>query len=237
MTCIVVPPVFRTPTRLLHSGAALRFFSSSCTSPSSTNAGSAITSIKATRTTSSPSFAFPTSSSILSRSTSVMGNYLTSGSTATSSTGVSSPPTAATGAKGRGVQSFSTDATTTAGEEGQPPEPDPPQSEDLDIHGPLARGVRRKILERFGPVIYLEMEDESHQHRGHAGVRDATTPETHLRIVLVSDRFAELPSRVKRQQSVYQLLDDEFKVQGLHALTLNCMTQKEWDKKGGTSTS
>eukprot|EP00392_Amoebophrya_sp_AT5.2_P007869 g7888.t1 len=102
----------------------------------------------------------------------------------------------------------------------------PRLGEKIDIHGPMGAGMREKLLAEFAPVEYLKMEDESHAHRGHAGVRDATTKETHFKVVLVSDRF-EGVSRVKRQQQVYACLDDEFKNQGLHALSLKCKTLKE----------
>ena len=71
---------------------------------------------------------------------------------------------------------------------------------------------------------FFEIIDESSLHAGHAGARPGG--ETHYRITVVSDEFANL-SRVARQQSVYALLDDAF-AQGLHALTMRTITPDEF---------
>ncbi|CAD7925892.1 unnamed protein product [Amoebophrya sp. A120] len=104
-----------------------------------------------------------------------------------------------------------------------------PAKESIDVHGPLGQGMRQKLIEELSPIFYLEMEDESHEHRGHAGVRDATTAETHFRVVVVSDKFEGI-SRVQRQQRVYGILKEEFQTQGLHALSLKCLTTSEYEK-------
>ena len=88
-----------------------------------------------------------------------------------------------------------------------------------------------KIRAALSPS-HLEVEDESYQHRGHAGVKDAKTPETHFSVTCVSETFAG-QNRVARQRAIYALLGDEFKEKGLHALVLKCHTPDEWEKKGG----
>ena len=89
---------------------------------------------------------------------------------------------------------------------------------------PIYQAINQKISQSLTPVS-LTVADESHLHRGHAGVRDAATPETHFSIEVVSDKFAGL-NRVQRQRLVNDLLKDEFS-NGLHALSLRCKTPSE----------
>ena len=62
-------------------------------------------------------------------------------------------------------------------------------------------------------------------HRGHAGVQDAATNETHFSIELVSAVFRGV-NRVKRHRMVHEVLTDEFH-DGLHALALTCKAPEE----------
>eukprot|EP00397_Hematodinium_sp_SG-2012_P062686 GEMP01085100.1.p1 GENE.GEMP01085100.1~~GEMP01085100.1.p1 ORF type:complete len:103 (+),score=17.12 GEMP01085100.1:58-366(+) len=87
--------------------------------------------------------------------------------------------------------------------------------------GPLFTSIRKKLADALKPT-HVEIVDESHKHRGHAGVKDVQQPETHFRVEVCSAVF-EGVSRVERQRKVYTLLEDEF-AQGLHALTLKCTT-------------
>ena len=63
-------------------------------------------------------------------------------------------------------------------------------------------------------------------HRGHAGVRDSKTQETHFSVRLVSSKFEGM-SRVKRHQMVMGLLKKEFEVDALHKLELWLKTPGE----------
>ncbi len=90
--------------------------------------------------------------------------------------------------------------------------------------GPIYQSINRKITELFSPVK-LSIQDESHMHRGHAGVRDASTKETHFTVEIVSEKFVGV-NRVQRQRMVNELLQDEF-ANGLHALSLACKTPAE----------
>jgi len=99
-----------------------------------------------------------------------------------------------------------------------------------NIHGPMGRSIETKMVKEFPDAAHtLEIEDNSHQHRGHAGVRDSKTKETHFMVRIISDQF-EGVSRVKRQQKVMGLLKEEF-ADGLHALELVCKTPKEMGEK------
>jgi stress-induced morphogen len=91
--------------------------------------------------------------------------------------------------------------------------------------GAVANAIDNKLRARFTPAR-LSIEDESSQHRGHAGYREGG--ETHFRVEIVSAVF-EGESRVSRQRLVYETLTDEFAA-GLHALALTTLTPAE-DKK------
>lgn len=84
------------------------------------------------------------------------------------------------------------------------------------------------LIKAAMPVVHLEILDESHQHSGNG-------QESHLRLILVSDRFSGL-SRILRQKTIYQLVDAELKT-GLHALTMRIFTPDEWKSQGGVDTS
>ncbi len=76
---------------------------------------------------------------------------------------------------------------------------------------------------------YLLVEDESHQHNVPQGA------ESHFKVICVSSVFEGL-SRVKRHQSIYQLLGEE--LQGsLHALALHLYSPQEWETKGSAPAS
>ena len=61
----------------------------------------------------------------------------------------------------------------------------------------------------------VQVIDESHKHRGHAG---AAGGGGHFRVTVVSPRFADL-SPVQSQRLVYQALGDMM-TQEIHALTI-----------------
>eukprot|EP00450_Noctiluca_scintillans_P001747 CAMPEP_0194491010 /NCGR_PEP_ID=MMETSP0253-20130528/10040_1 /TAXON_ID=2966 /ORGANISM="Noctiluca scintillans" /LENGTH=127 /DNA_ID=CAMNT_0039331697 /DNA_START=58 /DNA_END=439 /DNA_ORIENTATION=- len=88
---------------------------------------------------------------------------------------------------------------------------------------PIYDGIVKKISEALSPESLVVVDDSS-AHRGHAGVRDATTPETHFSAVIIGDRFDGM-SRVERQRFVMGLLDEEFR-SGLHALELRAARQQ-----------
>ncbi len=78
-----------------------------------------------------------------------------------------------------------------------------------------------KILSEALSPSLLQISNESAKHAGHAGAGvegDANYMQTHYNVEIHSDAFKGL-SRVKAQQLVYGLLDEEFK-SGLHALSL-----------------
>lgn len=79
----------------------------------------------------------------------------------------------------------------------------------------LGGTIRLKLTEAFAPE-FLDVVDESEQHRGHGGWREGG--QTHFRVVLRSAAFDGL-SRVARARAVHMVLDDELR-NGVHALAL-----------------
>ncbi|KAL6175754.1 hypothetical protein ACLB2K_052393 [Fragaria x ananassa] len=73
----------------------------------------------------------------------------------------------------------------------------------------------------------LEIEDVSHQHAGHAAMRNNNNNagETHFNLRIVSPKF-EGQSLVKRHRMVYDALADELQ-SGLHALSIVAKTPQE----------
>lgn len=88
-----------------------------------------------------------------------------------------------------------------------------------------SRGMRiKEKLEKELMPVELEVEDISHQHAGHAGVR-GSDGETHFNLKVVSKEF-EGKSLVKRHRMIYSLLQDELQ-NGLHALSIVAKTPSE----------
>lgn len=85
-----------------------------------------------------------------------------------------------------------------------------------------AERIRQQLTEALAPQS-LEIEDQSHLHKGHVGARPEG--ETHFRVRIVSSAFAG-QSRVNRQRSVYRLLKAEMD-ERVHALALETLTPEE----------
>ncbi|MDX1974214.1 MAG: BolA family protein [Rickettsiales bacterium] len=72
------------------------------------------------------------------------------------------------------------------------------------------------ILSRELNPDYMELEDNSFKHAGHAGA--SPHGETHYKLSIASAAFKG-KSKVQSHQLIYSLLTDEFKA-GLHALEI-----------------
>lgn len=86
----------------------------------------------------------------------------------------------------------------------------------------VAETIQKKIEEAFAPLV-LTVEDQSHQHQGHAGHRPGV--ETHFHVTIVSSAF-EGVLRVQRHRMVTSLLKDEIG-NPIHALALKTLTPAE----------
>ena len=84
--------------------------------------------------------------------------------------------------------------------------------------------IESELRAAFEPV-HLELEDESHRHRGHAGAADGGG---HYRVTIVSSRF-EGRSRLERHRLVYEALDVEMG-SAIHALAVRALTPEEWKR-------
>ncbi len=80
-------------------------------------------------------------------------------------------------------------------------------------------GVKDQITQKLRDGLqpsWLEVIDESEQHRGHGGWRDGG--ETHFRVKVASPAFAG-KSRVEMHRTINALLADELGA-GVHALAI-----------------
>lgn len=85
--------------------------------------------------------------------------------------------------------------------------------------------IRALLQEGLKPV-FLDVENESHHHEGHAGARGrADGGITHLRVRVISSAFAG-KSRVERHRIVNGLLAGEM-AGGLHALAIDAKAPGE----------
>jgi BolA protein len=86
----------------------------------------------------------------------------------------------------------------------------------------VADRIRSKLVEAFAPDL-IEVRDESHLHKGHAGARPGG--ETHFRVMLVSNAFEGM-TRVARQRAVNDVLKAEL-AGPVHALAMRTVTPAE----------
>ena len=82
--------------------------------------------------------------------------------------------------------------------------------------------ITQRLNERLAPV-YLQIEDQSNQHIGHAGWREGG--ETHFNLDIVSQAF-EGKSRVERHRIVNEAVSEAFQ-HGLHALAIKARAPNE----------
>jgi len=74
--------------------------------------------------------------------------------------------------------------------------------------------LRRCLEDRFAPMILI-IEDESHQHAGHAG---AAGGQSHFRVTIMAEAFRGV-SPVARHRLVYAAVGDLLKTD-IHALAI-----------------
>ena len=78
--------------------------------------------------------------------------------------------------------------------------------------------ITAKLTDRFSPV-FLEVLDESNQHRGHAGWVEGG--ETHFRVRIATRHFDGI-TRVAQHRAVMEALDAELKSR-VHALAIEVL--------------
>jgi BolA family transcriptional regulator, general stress-responsive regulator len=82
--------------------------------------------------------------------------------------------------------------------------------------------ITEKLRNTFAPTN-LDVEDESHQHAGHAGHRPGG--ETHFRVYIVSEAFRG-KSRIERHRMINAALASEL-AGGIHALAIHAAAPGE----------
>jgi BolA family transcriptional regulator, general stress-responsive regulator len=96
--------------------------------------------------------------------------------------------------------------------------------------GEVADTIRRKLDAAFSPER-LEVVDDSGKHAGHAGARPGG--QTHFSVTIVSQAF-EGVGRVDRQRRIYDVLSEELRPDGVHALALSAHAPGEAGAAGGS---
>jgi BolA protein len=82
--------------------------------------------------------------------------------------------------------------------------------------------IEAALREALAPE-HLEIEDESHRHRGHAGAADGRG---HFRVRIVSHKFAG-QNRLARHRLVYGALGPALESE-VHALAIQAFAPAEW---------
>ena len=85
---------------------------------------------------------------------------------------------------------------------------------------PTPADIETRLRATLAPLS-IAVQDDSHQHVGHAGAREGG----HYSVTLVSARFTGL-GRVARHRLVYHSLD-ELMLHGIHALVIDARAPDE----------
>ena len=88
--------------------------------------------------------------------------------------------------------------------------------------GPVAREMIERLTAALSPTR-LDLEDQSHQHVGHAG--HDPRGESHFALTIESPAFEGL-NRVERQRKVYAALGELMR-ERVHALTIKAIAPGE----------
>lgn len=86
----------------------------------------------------------------------------------------------------------------------------------------VAATMKTKLTQAFAPTT-LDIIDESHLHKGHAGAPEGG--ESHFRVKIVSELF-EGKSRVMRQRDINKTLAEEL-AGPVHALSIQALAPSE----------
>jgi BolA protein len=82
--------------------------------------------------------------------------------------------------------------------------------------------IKKKLTDALTP-IYLEINDNSDKHSGHAGIQEG---QKHCSITIVSSIFNG-KTLIQRHRLVYAVLDELMKTE-IHALSINTLTPDEF---------
>jgi BolA protein len=93
-------------------------------------------------------------------------------------------------------------------------------SEQQQLPRAGAAVIEARLREQLAPLS-LAVQDDSHQHAGHAGAREGG----HYSVTIISARFTGL-HRIARHRLVYHCLG-ELMQQGIHALAIDARAPDE----------
>ncbi len=82
----------------------------------------------------------------------------------------------------------------------------------------MKKRIEEKLREKLQPS-FLEVKNNSNQHRGHLG--DDGSGETHFAIVIAAEELQKL-SKVAAHRKINEIIKNEF-VEGLHALEIKLL--------------
>lgn len=86
----------------------------------------------------------------------------------------------------------------------------------------MEKQIRRALTVALSP-LFLEVENQSGRHQGHAG--DNGSGESHFAIVIISPLFAGKP-KIERHRMVFEVVKPLFKTH-LHALSIKALAPDE----------
>jgi BolA-like protein 1 len=96
--------------------------------------------------------------------------------------------------------------------------------------GSLRESIREKLNRVLKPV-HLDIVDDSSSHAEHEAMKqNFGFLETHFKIYIVSEAFLA-KSPVQRHRMVYELIDEELKTKGLHAVNIVTKTPQEYESQ------
>ncbi len=81
--------------------------------------------------------------------------------------------------------------------------------------------IRQQLTDAFAPE-HLDIIDESHKHKGHAG---AASGAGHFNVTIISNKFAG-QATLARHRMVYKAVDNLMPSE-IHALSIKAMTPDE----------
>ena len=94
-----------------------------------------------------------------------------------------------------------------------------------DGGGPVSEAITTKLQQTFSPT-HLEVRNESHMHNV------PQNSETHFKVIVISEKFQEAKTPIKRHRMINETLKEEVAADGpVHALSIVAMTPEKWQAK------
>jgi BolA protein len=90
---------------------------------------------------------------------------------------------------------------------------------------PVADAIVQNLHRAFSPLSHLEIRNESHRHNV------PPHSETHFQVVVVAERFNDVPSLVQRHRLVNEALAPQL-AGPVHALSIVAKTPAQWQAMG-----